>query len=1159
MKADASIANELTRRPWSEVSGPALARAVSVLQLLPRNQAFSLVLHALGAVAVRLPERKNGRAVTASMLRGMLKDPLLQDPDGNGQFLITDLFCSEVNYRNMPFRLVAGSSDLSHIKAESLVQAIVKTTGASLPPDFVRRADSLANGVFGISEEMCRRAGIDRTHPPAAVHDNKIFVPATNHIRALENAVQFRLDQLPTGLMDVLKPMTTTPAESIDIYPSETSEALATRPFNVSSEHLTISCPGELATALTVELQRLAIEYGCLPELGRVHRRYLALRLAHTASLSALEVKPPVELADLNVSMVTSHIQGQRIVFAVVADAFDGYSGQEPFGMWMSTGVVDAVNEAVCHDVQDRPVVVFAAASTTRGSMGFLSSFDNADWLMLDPHNLETLLKLYWNDDPWELVRYARASSKLALTSQVISESTLGEFGVYRDNSDSFYLDDNRMPSAIVVSGDYDLDIRSELRVRLDEHLVPAAQGALTSISRAGTDFGPVYMLFGDSAPSYSVELDGAFIWIRASSKNREAFEFYLEGVAYWVWQVFSLSTKKLPFRELRILIRVEAGPGEAISVVRQGCVQFEITFRPDVAFGSAPESNAFDRTLVEALLRSIFQPILDPGVDLKDLLETIAPWGDKKMFLIGTGSIPELHDPRMAEHSRLIAKSVMSAVLDDLGNRLFRGSDIREGDVPAGETVAVLNKSVDVLFRRLVDLCSSFESDAMLTRLIAQADGLEVSSRLDGMRRLTRVACYGEQHYPPAKIREEQSRRVETSLAVRFLIEYISASPSSGLAVPSDDEHDTLCALALEITTKGMLSDARHYGLSDVRLSRLGSGRLGTTQGDRYATGLISHSESAISRELQGNPDIEDEGAGEWSFTEAEDEAFTAEFGFTVHEMQVGLVTLYDELSADPNSGVVETNVREAAELIAVRTGWSVGRAEGLIDLFALRSIAKFALGPETAPWRFGRRRSYLRKPIVVSGEGDKALVRWGQARLLSAVFDLVTLYRTGRLKAESKRMKSLLGSVRQANNNAFEKRVAERFRSRGFQEVRERVRDVEGDKLIDGEGNDLGDIDILVVDRPRREILVVEAKDFETARTPIEMSREMEKLRTDAVSKNHRRAEWVRGRTNLFDSQDSEKERKWSVREIVVTSRRSTAMATGNGHETVVSINDL
>ena len=1155
MSSDSSIDDQLARRPWNEVSGPALLRAAGALQLLPQNQVFALELHVLASIAVRIPVRANARPVTASMLRGMLKNPLLKDPEGDGSFVTSDLFCSEIEFVDMPFRMIAGSSDSAHLKAQSLVQAIVKKTGAALPPDFVRYAYKLAMAVFGISEAMCQRAEIERTRPPLRGDEGRIFVPSTVALRLLEHAVHFRFEELPDGVLDLLQPLSTAVGEGIDIYPKEAIEAVGVRPFHLSDDALTISCPGELAGALMCELQRLAGEANCLRALGEAHRRYLARYVAHVASLSELEVEEPIEVGDANVTLVVAHIQGQRIVFAVAADLFDGYAVEEPFGMWLSTDVAEAIGEAIAVEGES-PVVVLTIGSTTRGHMGFLPASDTADWIMLDPHNLAMLLKLEWNNDPWELVRFARASSRLGETTQVISHSELGEYGLYKDNYDSFYLDDGELPSALMLAGDYGVSIRTQSRLRLDEHLVPTAQGAITSISMSGIDFAPIYLLMGDSARSLSIEFPHLFVWIRASDSSGPTTQLFLEGIAYWLWQIFAQLPASVPARELRILIGIEPGLGEAISIARQGRAQFGVTVRPDVAFELVPEANEFDRALVKELLVGVAGPFIGQTLDVNRLLEHIAPLGNKKMFLVGSGAIPELYDSGMARHSRLIAKSVASAVLDDLGARLFEELDVHVGDIPDDRTVEVLNHAVAIIYRRLVEMCARFDANSMLTRLIAQSEGLDVSTRLEDIRRLTRIACYGEVHYPAKKLREDTSRRVETSLAVRFLIEYLSAVPSIGSAAPTDDEYDTVCALALEITTMGMLSDARHYGLSEVTVSRLPSGRLGTSQDDRYATGLISHSELSISRELQGEPDPEDD-EDEWRFTKEEDAAFTDEFGFTVDEIQTAVGGLYDELIADPHTGVVRTTMAAASAIVAKRAGWTTGRAQELVALFALQQESSFSLSPETAPWRFGRLRSYLRKPIVIGGAGDAAILIWGQARLLGAIFDLVNLYKTGRLKASSKRMKTLLGSVRQAKNYDFEEKVAARFRARGFSDVRKRVRVINGRRLVSATDEDLGDIDVLVVDQSARELLVVEAKDFETARTPIEMSREMFKLRQDAVRKNHRRAEWLRQNLDLFESPSSRQ--PWVVREIVVTSRRSTAVATGNGHETVIAIHEL
>jgi hypothetical protein len=1148
--------NYVDQSPWRDVSGPALLSAVSALQLLPKNQHFALELHVLASIAVTLPVRANARPITASMLRGMLKDPILLDPEGTGEFLLADPFCSEIELVDMPFRFIAGSSNSAHLKAESLIQAVVKVTGSALPRTFVEHVYELALALFGISEMMCARIGIERTLQAEVNLPARVEVPTTDALKAMGRAVQYSIDSLPAGVLELLRPMCTSVGESIEIYPEEHFDDLGTRPFHLSDDTLTISAPGELANALMCEVQRLALKFGCEEELSYAYRTYLAERVAHVAQLGPLEVEPFVELENAGATLFTSRIQGQRIVFVVTTDSFEGYSVDSPFGMWLSTGALEPIMESI-DEGADEPVVVLMAGSTTRGHMGFLPNVEGQHWLMLDPHNVEMLLKFVWNNDPWELVRFARALTMLEETTQVVSQSELGQYGLYKDNSDSFYLSDEELPTTIMLAGDYGLSIRMEARRRLDEHLVPAAQGSLTAISLSGVDFAPIYMLMGDSAPSLSVEFEHVFIWVRVSGEARNQMQSFLEGIAYWMWQVFSALPSTLSTRELRILVSIQSGLGVPLQVTRQAATQFSIVIRPDSAFEPLPKSNEFDRAVCEAILRDIARPLLPVSIDVAGLLQRIAPSGDKKMFLVGSGSLPELHDPRMAEHSRLIAKSVVSAVLDDLGHQLFDKSEMPVGDATDDEAVPLLNDAVALLFGRLKGLCARFDTEVMLTRLIAQSEGLEVEGRLELARRLTRIACYGESHYPASAIREQRSRRVEVSLAVRFLIEYLSAAPTGGTEPPSDDEHDTMCALAQEITMMGMLSDARHYGLSEVTVSHLPSGRLGRSRDDRYATGLITHSELSITRALRGEPDPDDDD-DPWEFSFPEVRAFEAEFGFNVEEMQSGIVALYEEFDPVGTTGVVRTTGGAAISAVRERTGWDLERAGALVQLFSMSEEAAFVLGPETAPWRFGRKRSYLRKPIVVVGDDPYGVLMWGKARLLAAVMDLVSLYRTGRLKASSKQMKALLGSVRQGKNNAFEKRVASRFRERGYGNVSERVRAIGGRKLIENE-DDLGDIDVLVVDAESREILVVEAKDFETARTPIEMSREMAKLRDDAAPKNHRRADWIRANLDLFDTAEGPSRKPWAVKEILVTSRPSTASATGNGHETVVAIQDL
>ena len=87
---------------------------------------------------------------------------------------------------------------------------------------------------------------------------------------------------------------------------------------------------------------------------------------------------------------------------------------------------------------------------------------------------------------------------------------------------------------------------------------------------------------------------------------------------------------------------------------------------------------------------------------------------------------------------------------------------------------------------------------------------------------------------------------------------------------------------------------------------------------------------------------------------------------------------------------------------------------------------------------------------------------------------------------------------------------------------------------------GQPLGDIDVLVANRSSKEILLVETKDFSSARTPAEFANEEKKLRK-TLATHGERFEWLQG--NLRDTLrwlgvDHGARDEWRVRQLVVVS---------------------
>lgn len=134
--------------------------------------------------------------------------------------------------------------------------------------------------------------------------------------------------------------------------------------------------------------------------------------------------------------------------------------------------------------------------------------------------------------------------------------------------------------------------------------------------------------------------------------------------------------------------------------------------------------------------------------------------------------------------------------------------------------------------------------------------------------------------------------------------------------------------------------------------------------------------------------------------------------------------------------------------------------------------------------PWRFNRRLSVIRRPILLRLRADEVdeLV-WG-TRTQQGVAQLVQLLHDGRLEAGSPEMQDLKSKLADAKGAAFVDEVRRRIVGLGFR-VETNVTKVGSLGLV-GDGRNLGDIDVLAADVAQRVIWAIECKSLGVARTP-------------------------------------------------------------------------
>jgi hypothetical protein len=134
---------------------------------------------------------------------------------------------------------------------------------------------------------------------------------------------------------------------------------------------------------------------------------------------------------------------------------------------------------------------------------------------------------------------------------------------------------------------------------------------------------------------------------------------------------------------------------------------------------------------------------------------------------------------------------------------------------------------------------------------------------------------------------------------------------------------------------------------------------------------------------------------------------------------------------------------------------------------------------------------------------------------------------------------MRRFVGGFGQQRRERFNDSVADSLESESNAIVRRRVKKFGSVRMRDSLNNDIGDIDVLVIAIPEREIYVIETKDFEMARTPAELSREFKKLEHDTARKHSKRIRWVNDRKQIvLESFGIPYNRRWRVEGGIIVS---------------------
>jgi len=1145
---------------------------IGALQLLPQNANALFRLEAAAGVAATLASAHAGTPIADDAVLAWVNRPVFSgatDPFNN-------VFTDEFLFHHGSFVVFPGLREEAFYIVRTFARAVLRARG-NLPARFFHPAQDLAAATLMVSDAVARKAGLHRGIDPEPQPNTYAVGPADAPLTELKEAVSFTADEL-TDWLDPLRPDVLAPlvrdlpaAAEADLPPMKPLH----RPIVRHGDRYVVAAPHFLLPALIHAVLELARERDLLELVAsRFHDAVYASALQSARYFGWDEIDPDLPALDgLRVHESVFVFDRDKLAHVLVlTDDLSGFDGG-PFSVWDAQALAPGVEERL-DTVRDhllglpqQPEEVLQLVivqGLDRPSISALEDgTDRAPRLVLTAADLETIALL---DGGARLLlwKYAHARQRFLDRTHAVGGAELDLFHLYRENEDSFYLSDEALPEVGLVLPAGVGALRREVQRKRDLHGAPyivnnsLVEVMLTQQQREI----PIYWVMPppDRRRALLVEGYALPVWVFGPEQMPDEpygprYAEIIQTLAYWMWRFTpSLAElgERLAERCHQLWLQIELEPDEAwfggadavagaqpedviecvaISPCRLG-VRLRAGFLGLVDRGD----NEGERELMRHVLRGLVasealgrdgEPLLDDEA-IEAVVEAHAPLGQQKVIVLLNPSADPTLDNRGLPGARFIQGQDEAEAMDHLGDHLINELGLPVGPVAPERRTEVLNAAAVFHLRQLEKLVATLSPDGLMEWLVRANEALVSDFNRMRMETPTKAACYGD----VGDIHEQLAKRLpklsESSIADRFLIEYIAARPPSGNRRMSQALYDRLLALAAQLTNRGYLSDLIHFKLEDAPVSILPSRRLGVGRDTRFMQGregfLQQFTRGEVARSVDRFPRLwRREEPGEPPDVSDYDAALEEELGLTLTEMGAffGAVAAagYDR-DGEPKVALVSELVDELEQDL----GWPRERVERAFDLLALRPREQFAPPgdpfrlEDIYPWRFNRALSYVRRPLVVRpGErGDEVV--WGVRHCYVAHQYFGGLVIDGYLKAESPGMRSLIGRLRAEDGRQFNKSVTELFERQEGLIVRSQVKKIGSVRIERRPGEDLGDIDVLVADPAARSLHAVEAKDLAIARTPAELANELAETfqsrdgKPAAIDRHVERIAWLR-----------------------------------------------
>lgn len=763
------------------------------------------------------------------------------------------------------------------------------------------------------------------------------------------------------------------------------------------------------------------------------------------------------------------------------------------------------------------------------------------------------------------LARYVRARNLMREhVPSLFSE--LNAVEIYKSNHNSFVMTDDAKMEEIftyVAPGDSVEYIQRAID-RFDKKQVDSWRPGEKIVVIRNDENQNIYVTTTND-PKVYIEISDSFgIWVISEPIKKldrmDIIRSVVDLVTYWIDECkILLKEISLPYPNILLLLSIDSETvaysqfdtrkkkdvAEVFNMEFDGTNCFILHWSSELALSLVSNSNDKEKRFIQLLLAGIgnaYSQQLDFGL-LDVIFEN--PF-KRKIYAAEYGNHPS-YRPTLNFYPRNVHDEDLTYLNDTIIPQYTNACHWNTGEIKYGERSKFMVDVVGFLYKLLQKEVASMSPQHLVERIYSDIESntfklLQLSSIYK-----YEVACYPQKQ---TKFLDQYNELNRSLISQKFLIEYVASCPPNGKKVFDTLDYEWILSICSAIIEYAYYGDLFKYDIFHTPVEILQSGRIGMNHVEfNYMNDMGTRYRD---EELDFNSDYRNPTIPPMDIPDIAsrlDSAFNAEFGYSntqladcVNSMcRIGMSKgSQSEVFISSYNFLINAILQESES--GLLTEEIVGK---ILSDISICNRENFLVPPEgyqsyeVWPWRFNRRYSFMRRPLIFREiDGGQIEVIWGIRsvdRMLHYIYHCIKI---GSFPAQSEELKELMGYISNARGKVFNDYVYDIFLKMEQFVVDRNVNKINGVNIQKNK-QALGDIDVLVIDHQKHVILAVEVKSFRYARNPYEMAMEHKAMFEGEKSfqnKHQRRVDWLREHINDVKKHYRLADADWRIKGVFI-----------------------